>query len=182
MRSNAGRVYDGAMGNYFYRARYYNQSLGRFFSRDPIMNLTSLYSYCRNSPTNFTAPMGMPASGFTHSSTIVAGLHGLIGNDIPQGPPNPGPSIPFPGRRRMTGLPCSSSDPNEDNDGDNTRNGNDPNWKVADEDGDGWCNGYEQWAGTDLDDPDSHPEGWGEGAAEWLYEEMWRVTIWWNSL
>ncbi|RLC46403.1 MAG: hypothetical protein DRH70_05540, partial [Candidatus Coatesbacteria bacterium] len=24
-----GRVYDGAMGNYFYRARYYNQSLGR---------------------------------------------------------------------------------------------------------------------------------------------------------
>jgi len=58
MRSNAGRVYDGAMGNYFYRARYYNQSLGRFFSRDPIFSLTSLYAYCGNSPVNFTDPTG----------------------------------------------------------------------------------------------------------------------------
>ncbi len=54
-----GRVYDGAMGNYFYRARYYNQSLGRFFSRDPIFSLSSLYAYCHNSPTNFTDPSGM---------------------------------------------------------------------------------------------------------------------------
>ena len=59
MRSNAGRVYDGAMGNYFYRARYYNQSLGRFFSRDPIMSLASLYAYCHNSPMNFTDPFGL---------------------------------------------------------------------------------------------------------------------------
>jgi len=56
-----GRVYDGAMGNYFYRARYYNQSLGRFFSRDPIMSLGSLYAYCGNSPANFTDPFGMLA-------------------------------------------------------------------------------------------------------------------------
>ncbi len=54
-----GRVYDTAMGNYFYRARYYNQSLGRFFSRDPIFSLGSLYSYCHNSPQNFTDPSGM---------------------------------------------------------------------------------------------------------------------------
>ncbi|MBN1593087.1 MAG: hypothetical protein JW941_07580 [Candidatus Coatesbacteria bacterium] len=54
-----GRVYDGAMGNYFYRARYYNQSLGRFFSRDPIFSLQSLYAYCNNSPMNFTDPSGM---------------------------------------------------------------------------------------------------------------------------
>jgi len=54
-----GRVYDGEMGDYFYRARYYNQSLGRFFSRDPIFSLSSLYAYCHNSPTNFTDPTGM---------------------------------------------------------------------------------------------------------------------------
>ena len=53
-----GRVFDGAMGAYFYRARYYNQSLGRFFSRDPIMSLGSLYAYCNNSPENFTDPSG----------------------------------------------------------------------------------------------------------------------------
>ena len=55
----AGREYDGGMGNYFYRARYYNQSLGRFFSRDPIMSLGSLYAYCNNSPANFTDPTGL---------------------------------------------------------------------------------------------------------------------------
>ncbi len=54
-----GRVFDGASGNYFYRARYYNQSLGRFFSRDPIMGLGSLYSYCGNSPENYRDPSGM---------------------------------------------------------------------------------------------------------------------------
>jgi len=37
----AGREFDSGMGNYFNRARYYNQSLGRFFSRDPIMSLPS---------------------------------------------------------------------------------------------------------------------------------------------
>jgi len=58
-----GRAYDSAMGNYFYRARYYNQSLGRFFSRDPIMSLSSLYGYCGNSPTNFTDPTGMVVVG-----------------------------------------------------------------------------------------------------------------------
>jgi len=54
-----GRVYDGAMGAYFYRARYYNQSLGRFFSRDPIFSLQSLYAYCNNSPVNFRDPFGL---------------------------------------------------------------------------------------------------------------------------
>ena len=53
-----GRVFDDAMGNYFYRARYYNQSLGRFFSRDPIISLQTLYAYCNNSPANFTDPSG----------------------------------------------------------------------------------------------------------------------------
>lgn len=31
-----GRSYDAEMGNYFYRARYYNLDLGRFLSRDPL--------------------------------------------------------------------------------------------------------------------------------------------------
>ncbi len=60
-----GRVYDGAMGNYFYRARYYNQSLGRFFCRDPIFSLQSLYAYCNNSPANFTDPTGLSDESLT---------------------------------------------------------------------------------------------------------------------
>ena len=67
-----GRVYDGAMGNYFYRARYYNQSLGRFFSRDPIFSLTSLYAYCHNSPANFTDPFGQLADNLIGRSSIAS--------------------------------------------------------------------------------------------------------------
>jgi RHS repeat-associated protein len=32
-----GREYDGETGNYYYGARYYSPSIGRFISRDPIL-------------------------------------------------------------------------------------------------------------------------------------------------
>ena len=59
----------------FYRARYYKQSLGRFFSRDPIFSLSSLYAYCNNSPTNFTDPFGM-AYGQAQCGTFNARIGG----------------------------------------------------------------------------------------------------------
>ncbi len=85
-----GRVYDGAMGAYFYRARYDNQSLGRFFSRDPIFSLQSLYAYCNNSPTNFKDPFGMLGLSIGGDEFVPSEMgFGLIWH------------------RRMTGLPCS---------------------------------------------------------------------------
>ena len=53
-----GRVFDAAIGSYYYRARYYDQNLGRFFSRDPLFLLQSLYIHCNNSPVSFTDPTG----------------------------------------------------------------------------------------------------------------------------
>ncbi|MBN1591764.1 MAG: hypothetical protein JW941_00785 [Candidatus Coatesbacteria bacterium] len=85
-----GRIYDGAMGNYFYRARYYNQSLGRFFSRDPIMSLQSLYAYCNNSPANFTDPSGMVYSDdFQGQQSVGYWTPG----DSAALPPGPGPDM-----------------------------------------------------------------------------------------
>jgi RHS repeat-associated protein len=55
-----GRENDGT-GLYFNRARYYNPTLQRFISQDPIGfggGTTNLYSYTANSPTNLTDPSG----------------------------------------------------------------------------------------------------------------------------
>ncbi|MBN1593083.1 MAG: RHS repeat-associated core domain-containing protein [Candidatus Coatesbacteria bacterium] len=83
-----GRVFDGAMGNCFYRARYYNQSLGRFFSRDPIMSLQSLYAYCNNSPTNYTDPSGMVTGEVDGISLgMICPGFGPLPGDLPPGLP-----------------------------------------------------------------------------------------------
>ena len=54
------REFDGETGLYFYRARYFDPSSGRFSNEDPIgfRAGTNFYSYAANSPTNTTDPLG----------------------------------------------------------------------------------------------------------------------------
>jgi len=57
-----GRVLDRRSGLMYYRARYYDPSVGRFTTKDPIgfaggdMNL---YAYVSNDPVNFVDPLGL---------------------------------------------------------------------------------------------------------------------------
>jgi len=58
-----GRENDGSTGFYFYRARYYNSTFGRFISEDPLgfpggpdLNL---YAYVGNSPALLRDPLGL---------------------------------------------------------------------------------------------------------------------------
>ncbi len=57
-----GRENDGT-GLYYYRFRYYQQTLGRFISEDPLRPLTgaalNLYAYAGNSPLNAVDPFGL---------------------------------------------------------------------------------------------------------------------------
>ena len=55
-----GREFDSETGVYEYRARYYDQNLGRFISEDPIRfkGGDNFYDYVLNSPTNFMDPTG----------------------------------------------------------------------------------------------------------------------------
>ena len=57
-----GRENEGLAGLYYYRARYYDPSIGRFLSEDPISGWygqNTFYAYVRNSPTNYVDPFGL---------------------------------------------------------------------------------------------------------------------------
>jgi RHS repeat-associated protein len=56
-----GREFDIETGLYFYRARYYDPSIGRFISEDPIQfkGGNNFYIYVQNNPVNFIDPDGL---------------------------------------------------------------------------------------------------------------------------
>ena len=57
-----GREWDPETGLYYYRARYYDPTLGRFLSEDPIGAASgdaNFYAYVFNSPVNFRDPSGL---------------------------------------------------------------------------------------------------------------------------
>jgi RHS repeat-associated protein len=56
-----GRDYDSETGLRYYRARYYDSSIGRFLNEDPIgfAGGFNLYRYDRNNPISFTDPLGL---------------------------------------------------------------------------------------------------------------------------
>lgn len=60
-----GRENDGASGLYYYRARYYDPSLGRFIQSDPIglAGGNNTYAYAEGDPLSFYDPLGLWAIG-----------------------------------------------------------------------------------------------------------------------
>ncbi len=56
-----GRRLDLETNNYYYRARYYKPSIGRFLQTDPkgYYDSMNLYQYCLNNPLRWTDPYGM---------------------------------------------------------------------------------------------------------------------------
>jgi RHS repeat-associated protein len=56
-----GREYDASIGHYYYRARYYNPSLGRFTQLDPLgmVDGVNRYAYVRNNPVRYVDPLGL---------------------------------------------------------------------------------------------------------------------------
>ncbi len=56
-----GREYDSEVGLYYYRTRYYDPTIGRFVSEDPIGILggINLNAYVSNNPVNYIDPNGL---------------------------------------------------------------------------------------------------------------------------
>lgn len=53
-----GQEYEEELDLYNYRARFYDTTIGRFYSTDPQSMYGSPYSYCGNDPFNLTDPTG----------------------------------------------------------------------------------------------------------------------------
>jgi RHS repeat-associated protein len=72
-----GREWDSETGLYYYRARYYDSSVGRFLSEDPIKFLGGIdfYAYVKNSVPNTFDPLGLAQCFYrisTHTLTCVS--------------------------------------------------------------------------------------------------------------
>lgn len=81
-----GRQYDSETSLYYYRARYYKPSIGRFLQSDPIGYGSSinLYLYCGNNPICYLDPYGLDwldtSANFCAGmgDTLSCGLTGVI--------------------------------------------------------------------------------------------------------
>jgi RHS repeat-associated protein len=79
------REFDPETGTYFYRARYYDQNVGRLSSEDPIGfgGGTHFYKYARNNPVLLNDPFGLwvnsgrPADP-TANTIVCNGLGGVM--------------------------------------------------------------------------------------------------------
>ena len=80
--SYTGREFDVESGLYFYRARYFDATTGRFLSEDPIRFRAgdqNFYRYVRNNPLNFRDPFGL-----TEATNPGQGAAGIVdmANDV----------------------------------------------------------------------------------------------------
>ena len=77
-----GEYFDTETGNIYLRARYYDPSVGRFISEDPIRDGFNWYSYCFNNPINFIDPNGLK---YVPLRATIEGLGGSVSWDSKTG-------------------------------------------------------------------------------------------------
>lgn len=85
-----GQAWVPELGLYYYKARYYSPTLGRFVSADPIgaAGGINLYDYTRGDPVNASDPLGL-STHIPQSCMSTSGFHIDCGGS--SGPPSPQP-------------------------------------------------------------------------------------------
>ena len=75
-----GRELDSETGLYYYRARHYSPTLGRFLQRDPVGYSAglNLYTYVDNNPLNWVDPLGLAKRGKWDWAGFRQGLLDLV--------------------------------------------------------------------------------------------------------
>ena len=94
-----GREEDADTGIYYYRARYYDPSIGRFISEDPLgfEAGVNFYTYVSNNPVNGNDPSGMVnwrGLGFGMLDFTSSTGQAVVGVSVMIASPATGPGIP----------------------------------------------------------------------------------------
>jgi len=81
-----GRESDSETGLYFYRARYYDQSTGRFLSEDParFTESTNFYPYVGSNPLTYKDPFGQGIVDCAVELAKLAALEARLGIRLAQ--------------------------------------------------------------------------------------------------
>lgn len=110
-RQFTGQIYDNSTGYYYYRARYYDPTIGRFITPDnvvPNLYLTQAanpYTYAYNNPVNLVDPTGNAPDDEGEGEGAEKGDDDKTGSGVsggcdpgcgPVNVPGPGPSTPAP--------------------------------------------------------------------------------------
>ena len=105
-----GREWDAETGLYYYRARYYDPSIGRFLSEDPIG--LAEYAYVGNHPTVFIDPLGLEEWVPNTNRTLPNCMGWGLGSTKWVQPPNPtdSPNI-IPPAYGCTRIDCNNECP-----------------------------------------------------------------------
>ena len=82
----AGEYTDEETGLIYLRARYYDPSVGRFISEDPIRDGMNWYAYCGNSPVMMVDPLGL--DHYIYYSKDQAAAAQQYANDLRKTDPN----------------------------------------------------------------------------------------------
>ena len=77
-----GRHLDAETGLYYYRARYYSPTLGRFIQTDPIgyQGGMNLYAYCSSNPVGLVDALGLCATSGTIADWVYYSYFGTEGS------------------------------------------------------------------------------------------------------
>jgi len=79
----SGEYYDAETGFIYLRARYYDPTIGRFISEDPIRDGLNWYAYCNNNPIRYKDPSGLIITCDEMSSErIISLLREVSGNSL----------------------------------------------------------------------------------------------------
>jgi RHS repeat-associated protein len=108
-----GRELDSETGIYFYRARYYDTTNGRFLTEDPIgfNGGPNFYSYVANSPINLIDPSGLLGIE-PPTAAQLAGLQNLFPRSKPDGSSLVVPESCDDVMRTLDNLPFKFATPN----------------------------------------------------------------------
>jgi RHS repeat-associated protein len=126
-----GRRFDIETGLYYYRARCYNQHIGRFMQTDPVGYADGInwYLYCRNNPLAYLDPYGLlvdiPQPGDLDYPFSAAPRPGDLDYPFSAVPRPDSPSVPNNDMDPISAIPKPEEDPSE-SEADRTDSYNEP--------------------------------------------------------